>query len=136
MKLKVIHLYSALFRLCLIESALHATLYLTSSDTINCVILLGGGATSSHLNSLGSIQARRLPLGVVKIFGMYIIPLLTISVGTHFIYPQGDGGLRQPMARLSQEWVLNLEPLMGRSAPLPTELSWLSYLDKIRFILI
>ena len=43
--------------------------------------------------------------------------------GTHFTYPQGDGGLSQPPARLSQEQVLNLEPVTLQSAALPTELS-------------
>ena len=78
---------------------------------------------SSHLNSLGSIQATRLPLGTVNLFGMHIIPPLTINAGTNFTYPQRDGELGQPLARLSQEQVLNLGPLTGRSAALPTELS-------------
>ena len=119
-KVKFIHLYSTLFCWFLIKSAWHAT---PSSCTINCVIPLWGGATSFHLNSLGSIQAMRLPLGTVNLFGMHIIPPLTITAGTHFIYPQRDGGLSQHPARLSQEWVLNLGPHMGRSAALPTELS-------------
>ena len=37
--------------------------------------------------------------------------------------PQRDGGLSQPPARLSQEQVFNLGPVMGRSDVLPTELS-------------
>ena len=45
--------------------------------------------------------------------------------GTHFTYPQRDGGLSQPMARLSWEWVLNLGPVAWPSAALPTELSQL-----------
>ena len=61
------------------------------------------GATSSHLNSLGSIQATRLPLGVVNLFGMHIIPPVTVTAGTHFTYPQRVGELSQPPARLSQE---------------------------------
>ena len=77
-----------------------------------------------HLNSLGSTQATRLPLGAVKLFGMHITPPLTINVGIHFTYPQGDGGLSHPPASLSQEWILNLGPLVGRSTVLPTELSW------------
>ena len=72
----------------------------------------------------------RPPLGTVNLFGMRIIPPLTINAGTHFTYPQGDGELSQPPARLSQEWVLNPEPLTGRSAGLPTELSRpISYCD-------
>ena len=67
----------------------------------------------------------RLSLGTVNLFGMHIIPPLTINAGTHFTYPQGDGGFSQPQAGLSQEWVLNQRPLMGRSTALPTELSWL-----------
>ena len=54
---------------------------------------------------------------------MHIIPPLTINASTHFTYPQGDGRLSQPPARLSQEWVLNPGPLLGRSTALPTELS-------------
>ena len=38
-------------------------------------------------------------------------------------YPQRDGGLSQPPARMSQEWVLNPGPVAWRSAALPTELS-------------
>ena len=67
----------------------------------------------------------RLPLGAVNLFGMHIIPPLTINAGTHFTYPQGDGWLSHPPARLSQEWVLNPGPLTGKSAALPTELSQL-----------
>ena len=59
-----------------------------------------------------------LSIDTVNLFGMHIIHPLTINAGTHFTYPQGDGGL-------SQEWVLNLGPLAGRPAALPTELSWL-----------
>ena len=70
-----------------------------------------GGATSSHLSSLGSIQATRLPLGTVNLLGMHIIPLLTINDGSHFTYPQRDGGLSQPPARLSWEQVLNPGPV-------------------------
>ena len=95
----------------------------SSSGTINCVIPLWGGATSSNLNSLGNIQAMRLPLGTVNLVWMHITPPLTINDGTHFIYPQRDGGLSQPPARLSQEQVLNLGSLMGRITALPTELS-------------
>ena len=67
----------------------------------------------------------RLPLGAVNLFGMHIIPPLTIYASTHFIYPPREGGLSQPLARLSQEWVLNLGPLTGRSTALTTELSQL-----------
>ena len=63
----------------------------------------------------------RLPLGAVNLFGMHIIPPLTINAGTHFTYPQRNGGLSQSLARLSQEWVLDLGSLTGRSAALPTE---------------
>ena len=66
----------------------------------------------------------RLPLGAVNLFGMHIIPSLTINAGIHFTYPQGDGGLSQPPARLSEKWVLNQGLLMGRSAALPAELIW------------
>ena len=38
----------------------------------------------------------KLPLGTVNLFGMHIIPPLTVSVGTHFTNPQRDGGLSQP----------------------------------------
>ena len=82
------------------------------------------GATSSHLNSLESIQATGLPLDTVNLLGMHIIPPLTINAGILFTYPQRDGGLSQPPARLSREWVLNPGPLTGRSDALPTELSW------------
>ena len=61
----------------------------------------------------------RLPLGVVNLLGMHIIPPLTINAGTHFTYPQSDGGLSQPPARL------------GRSAALPTELSWLQDVNSV-----
>ena len=53
----------------------------------------------------------RLPLGTVNLLGMHIIPPLTINAGTHFTYPQRDGGLSQPQAMLSWEWVLNLGPV-------------------------
>ena len=43
--------------------------------------------------------------------------------GTHFTYPQRDGGLSQPPARLSWEWVLNPGPVTWQSAALPTELT-------------
>ena len=45
--------------------------------------------------------------------------------GTHFTYPQWDGGLSQPPARLSQEQVLNPGPVAWQSVALPTELTWL-----------
>ena len=48
--------------------------------------------------------------------------------GTHFTYPQRDGGLSQLPARLSQEWVLNSGPVTWWSAALPTELSLLGYI--------
>ena len=82
-----------------------------------------GGVTSSHLNSPGSIQAMRLPLGTVKLFGTHIIPPLTINAGTQFTYPHRDGGLSQHLATFTQEWVLNLGPHTGRSTVLSTELS-------------
>ena len=53
----------------------------------------------------------RLPLGAVNLLEMHIIPPLTINAGTHFTYPQRDGGLSQPPARLSWEWVLNPGPV-------------------------
>ena len=77
----------------------------------------------SHIISLGSIQATRLPLGTVNLFRMHIIPPLIITASTHFTYPQRHGGLSQTPARLSQEQVLNLGPQVGRSTALPTELS-------------
>ena len=55
------------------------------------------------------MQATRQPLGKVNLFGMYIIPSFTITTCTHFTYPQMDGGLSQPQARLSQELV-GIEP--------------------------
>ena len=57
---------------------------ITPAQAKHCVILLWGGATSSHLNSLGSIQATRLPLGMVNLFGMHIIPPLTITARYQF----------------------------------------------------
>ena len=50
----------------------------------------------------GKHTATRLPLGAVNLFGMHIIPPLTVTAGTHFTYPHRDGGLSQPPARLSQ----------------------------------
>ena len=44
--------------------------------------------------------------------------------GTHFTYPQRDGGLSQTLAMLRQEWVLNLAHVTSQSAALQTELSW------------
>ena len=44
--------------------------------------------------------------------------------GTHFTYPQWDGGLSQPPARLSWEWVLNPGPVTWQSTALPTELTY------------
>ena len=61
-----------------------------------------------YLNSLGNIQATRMPLSTVNLLGMHIIHPLTINASTHFTYAQRDGGLSQPPARLSWEWVLNL----------------------------
>ena len=66
-----------------------------------------------------------LPLGTVNLFGIHIIPPLTINASTHFTYPQGDEELSQLPARFSQEWVVNPGPFIGRSATPPTELSWL-----------
>ena len=83
-------LYSALFRLCLIESTLHATSNFPAQAP-PCHSFLRG-KTSSHLNSLGSIQVTRLPLGAVNLFGMHIILPLTINAGTHFTYPKGMEG--------------------------------------------
>ena len=54
------------------------------------------GVTSSHVNSLGSIQDRRLSLGTLNLFGIHIIPPLNINAGTHLTYPQRDGRLSQP----------------------------------------
>ena len=54
---------------------------------------------------------------------MLFYPMLA---GTHFTYPQRDGGLSQPQARLSQEWVLNLGSVAWHSTALPTELSQLN----------
>ena len=42
-------------------------------------------------------------------FGMHIIPPLTVTTGTHFTYPQRDGGLSQCSARLCQDSV-GIEP--------------------------
>ena len=47
----------------------------------------------------------RLCLGTLNLFGMHIIPPLTINAGTHFTYQQRDTDLSQPPGRLSQEWV-------------------------------
>ena len=52
---------------------------------------------------MGSIQATRLPLGAVNLFGMHTIPPLTVTAGPHFTYKQRDGGLIQPPSRLGQE---------------------------------
>ena len=54
---------------------------------------------------------------------MHIILPLPINADTHFTYPQRDGGLSQPPARLGQEWVLNPGPVTWWSTALPTELS-------------
>ena len=70
-------------------------------------------------------KATRLPLDAVHLFGMHIIPPLTINAGTHFAYLQGDGGLSKPPSRFSQ--VLNLGPLTGRSTAPPTVLSRLVF---------
>ena len=69
----------------------------------------------------------RLPLGAVNLFGMHIIPPLTITAGTHFTYQQRDEGLSQPPPRLRQGQVLSLGPHVGRSATLPTELCQLIF---------
>ena len=96
------------------------------AQTLSTVsFLYEGGATSSHLNSLGSIHATRLPLGAVNLLGMHIIPPLTINAGTHFTYPQGDGGLSQPPATLSWEWVLN--PDLSHDSLLFYQLSYLGW---------
>ena len=88
-----------------------------------------GGATSSHLNSLGSIQATRLPLGAVNLLGMHIIPPLTINAGTHFTYPQRNGGLSQPQPHwvTSGYWTWDL----SHDSPLLYQLSYLSYVDTL-----
>ena len=118
-KVKVIHLYSTLFRLCLIKSALHAPCNFPAQAP-STVLFLCEEEPPHPISTLRCIKAMRLPLGAVNLFGMHIIPPLTISAGTHFTYPQGDGGL-------SQEWVLNPGPLTGRSTVLPTELYWPMY---------
>ena len=51
--------------------------------------------------------------------------------GTHFTYPQRDGGLSQPPAMLSLDQVLNLGPVTRQSAALPTELTWPVWYDII-----
>ena len=56
--------------------------------------------------------------GLVQVLS-YPMFLLVLSL----TYPQRDGGLSQPPARMSQERVLNLGPVAWRSAALPTELS-------------
>ena len=71
------------------------------------------------------MQAIRLPLRVVNLFRMCIIPPVTVTAGTHLIYPQTDGGLTQPPASLSQESAGTESGTSHRKvAALPTELSW------------
>ena len=48
--------------------------------------------------------------------------------GTHFTYPQWDGGLSQPQARLSWEWVLNLGPVTWQSTALPST-KWCAFIQ-------
>ena len=85
-KVIVVHFYIVPSSGDALPKALHMQLITHSSGTVNCVIPLSEGATSSHLNSLGSTQATRLPLGTLNLFGMHIIPPLTINAGTHFTY--------------------------------------------------
>ena len=61
------------------QSALHATCNSPGQAPSSMSFLLWGGATSSHLNSLGSIQAMRLPLGAVNLSGMHILINLPLN---------------------------------------------------------
>ena len=64
----------------------HFTWYIiiTPAQAKHCVIPLWGRATSSHLNSLGSIQATRLPLGTVNLFRVHIILPFAITARYQF----------------------------------------------------
>ena len=88
LKLKVIYIYIVPSSGDALSKALYMQLLTPSSGTINYVIPFCEGATSSHLNSLGSIQATRLPLGAVTLFGMHIIPPFTITAGTQGLTAQ------------------------------------------------
>ena len=52
------------------------------------------GATSSHLNSLGSIQAMRLPLGTVNLLGIHI---------AHFYVPTKGSRTEQTPSQVESE---------------------------------
>ena len=80
----IIHLYRPGKSDYVISKVLHMVHYYYPARAKHCVIPLWEGATSSHLNSLGSIQATGLPLGMVNLFGMHIIPPLTITARYQF----------------------------------------------------
>ena len=123
---KVLHCYVAPSAGYALSKVLYMQLVTSQLRHIQLCHSFVMGSHLSNLNSLESIQVTMLPLVTVNLFGMHIFPPITINAGTHFTYPQGDGGLSQLLARLSQEWVLNLGPHAGRSAALPTELSQLT----------
>ena len=60
------------------QNTLHATCNSPAQATSTVSFFLRG-SHPSHLNSLGSIQAKRLPLGTVNLYGMHLIPPLTIT---------------------------------------------------------
>ena len=76
------------------------------------------GVSHDHEVILISVQLTS-HAGLVQVLS-YPMFLLVLSL----TYPQRDGGLSQPPARMSQEWVLNPRPVTWWSTALPTELSW------------
>ena len=67
---------------------------------------------SHHLEVIQISVQLRSHTGLVQVLSY---PLFA---GTHFTYPQWDGGLSQPPARLGREWVLNLGPVAWQSTAL------------------
>ena len=129
LKLSYTYLYSTLFSLHLIKCALHATCNFPAQAPSTVSFLCDGKPPPAISTLWGAYRPWGLPLGAVNLFKMHIIPPLTINAGTHFTYPQGDGGLSQPPARLSQEWVLNLAWLFVWSIPLTTLFMYCKYSD-------
>ena len=66
--------------------------------------------------------------GLVQVLS-YPMFLLVLSL----TYPQRDGGLSQPPARMSQEWVLNPGPVTWRSAALPSRFWITEYFSSSRW---
>ena len=75
---------------------------------------------SPNLGVSHHLEVIQNSMQLTSLTGLAKVLSYPMFAGTHFTYPQRDGGLSQPLARLSQEWVLNLGLVTWQSAALPT----------------